>query len=400
MTFPGTFLSINDGPSLVFAFLTLMYELRILSSPDAVAKVADDWFDLVRGTPYEVFSSPAWYSAYQSAKDIRKVALVCAYKSGSLVGILPLNRQRADYKGLYLSSVTPYAIGDYQPLIVREELAAEVLPLLLDEARKYFGRSSTFWWPFIPEQHPSLPVLRAYYQSLGMHVFEAEETAPKLHINGRSFEELERVWPASYRNDTRRQRRRLAEVGSVTLWEPSTLEEADALLTEFFPVHDEKWLSQGYPGKFQSKSERDLFRAMLHHLWGKGMYFTTIRCGDVNVSYHFGFLAGGWIQWYRPSYRSEYHKYSPGKIHIAMLLEEACQSGLNGFDFLLGEEPYKLILSDSSQKVVSIWASGSSNSPSYWWPTTGKRYLQQRYMKHFMKLRTLIQKAKGTSKSV
>jgi len=376
-----------------------MYELRVLSSSDAVAKVADDWFDLVRGTPYEVFSSPAWYSAYQSAKGIQKVALVCAYKSGSLVGILPLNRQRADYKGLYLSSVTPYAIGDYQPLIVREELATEVLPLLLDEARKYFGPSSTFWWPFVPEQHASLAVLRSYYQDVGMNVFEVEETAPKIHVKGKTFEEVERTWSANYRNDTRKKRRRLAEVGPVTLWQPSTLEEADALLTEFFPVHDEKWLSQGYPGKFQSKSERDLFREMLRHLWGRGLHFTTVRCGDVNVSYHFGFLAGGWIQWYRPGYRSDYFKYSPGKIHVAMLLEEACQTGLNGFDFLLGEESYKLLMSDSSQKVVSLWASASAHSPSYWWPTTGKLYLQRHYMQHFTRLQTMLQKAKGAGKS-
>ena len=84
------------------------------------------------------------------------------------------------------------------------------------------------------------------------------------------------------------------------------------------------------------------------------------------------------MQWYRPSYLREFQVYSPSKIHIAMLMEQGYKAGWKGFDFLLGEEGYKLQWAPSRRRVVSIHATSSRFSPAYFWFSTGKPWLRDR----------------------
>ncbi len=369
-------------------------EISILAGPAAIETLSAEWQSLIEGSEAEVLASPRWYQAHLAAYPVKKVALVCARDGGRLVGVMPFGRLRTDARGLYLPLVTPFAIADYQPLALDPPRAQEILPPMLDAAIAHFGNPGVLWWPHIPANDPALPILRACLEERGMPVFEETEDAPRLAINDREYEEVEKGFSSSHRIDTRRQRKRLAERGPVTLWQPETLDEGLTVLDEFFEVHDEKWLAQGYPGQFQSPAVRAHYRELLTRLWGGGIHFSTVRCGDTHVSYQFGFQSGGWFQWYRPSYRKEFHNLSPGKIHISLVLEDACRRGMKGVDFLLGDEPYKLTWANERQQVVSVWAGAGKHSPSYWWFSEGKPYLRKRFAGDLLRAKALVQKAK------
>jgi CelD/BcsL family acetyltransferase involved in cellulose biosynthesis len=235
-------------------------------------------------------------------------------------------------------------------------------------------------------------LLRSYFKQRRMPWVESGEGAPRLRLDGREFEEVEQDWTSSHRKDVRRQRKRLAaEKGPLSLWQPSSIEQAEPVLAEFFQVHDEKWLSQGFPGMFQSPEQQRHFRAILRHLWGKGLHFSTLLCGDTHVSYQFGFFAGNWLQWFRPSYRTEFGVYSPSKIHVGMVIEEACRQKWNGVDFLLGEEPYKLLWANDSTEVVNLHAGFHEWAPSYFWFTRGKPYVKERLAGRYVRAKAWLQ---------
>jgi CelD/BcsL family acetyltransferase involved in cellulose biosynthesis len=162
-------------------------------------------------------------------------------------------------------------------------------------------------------------------------------------------------------------------------------------LAEFFQVHDEKWLAQGLPGKFQDPTQRLLYQAAMRRLWGRGLHFSTVRCGSTNVGYHFGFVAGTWLQWYTPTYRLEFGGFSPGKIHVAMLIEQACRLKWKGLDFLQGGEPYKYLWSNESTSVVSIHAGFHQSAPSYFWFTQGKPFAKRHFQSSYMSAKAWIQ---------
>jgi len=369
-----------------------MIAVEIAKGKDALEALAPQWDSLVGDSYTAAFSRSSWYLAWLDAFTAKDVTVIAARDNGRLVGVLPQGRIRTDARGLYFSLITPFAWGDYGPPIVDPAAAPAALPAMLEASVRHFRGSGVYFWANVPADDPSLGILRSFFAAKGMPTSEQRETAARLRIDGASFQELEKLWRSSNRIDVRRQRKRLAEQGPVSLWQPSTIEEAEPVLAEFFKVHDEKWLKQGFPGMFQDPARRLHFQSVLRRMWGRGAHFSTVRCGSTDVSYHFGFFAGGWLQWYRPSYRFEFSGFSPSKIHIAMLIEEACKSQWNGMDFLLGPEPYKDLWSNESIEVVSIFAGSHRWSPSYFWFTQGKPYIKAKLAGPYVRAKAWLQK--------
>jgi len=372
-----------------------MLSIQVLEGRAAFETLTPEWESLVGDSFSAVFSDPAWRLAWIDAFEPKKLTVVTAREEGRLVGVLPLCRMRTDSRGLYFRQVTTPGCGDYQPFVVAPESATVALPGMLDAAIRHFGRHGVYWWPNIPTTDPSLELLRQYFTSHRMPWTEATEIAPRLRLDGRNYEAVEVDLDAHHKRDVRRRKKRLVtEKGPLSLWQPSSIEEAEPVLSEFFRVHDEKWLSQGFPGMFQSPDQQRHFRAMLRHLWGKGLHFSTVRCGDVDISYHFGYFSGKWLQWYRPSYRTEFHAYSPSKIHMSMVIEEACRQGWSGVDFLLGEEPYKFLWANETVQVVTVNAGFHAWAPAYFWFSRGKPYVRSKLVQHYTRAKAWLQKMK------
>ncbi len=367
--------------------------IQVSEGISAIETLAPEWESLIPSAPGAAFSHPYWYLAWNDAFRPQQVSAITARDGGRLKGVLPLARVRSDSRGLYFSRVAPFALGDYQPFVVDPATAGTTLPEMLDAAIERYGRRGTYWWPHVPESDPSLEILRSYLKRNGMPWVEEREGAPRLTIEGQTLEAVEQKLSSKLRGDVRRSRKKLAEEhGSLSLWTPASADEGVAALDEFFDVHDSKWLSEGLPGQFRNEVIRTHFKAVMRRLWGRGIHFSTVRAGDVNISYHFGFLSAGWLLWFRPTYRLDFHRHSPSKIHVAMLIEEACRSGWNGIDFLLGEEPYKYRWANGESHIVNIHAGFHEWGPSYFWFSRGKPMARQRFQHLYARIQAMRQK--------
>ncbi len=365
--------------------------IDILHDSSAQEAIAEEWDEAVPATFTKTLSQSAWYFAWKDAFPAKRRVLVTAREDARLVGVLPLAEVRTDARGLYFPQITTFTGGDYQVPVVADGASSLVLPRMLDAALEYFGSRYVYWWANIPTCDPTASVLAEHLRTRGMPVAEEYRVAPRLEILGRSYAEIEASWSPSHRTDVRRQRKRLAAKGDTILWQPADLVDARSLLEEFFLVHDEKWLSQGQPGKFQEGRQRKHFCAIVDRLWGRGLHFSALRCGDVNVSFGLGFFSDGWVQWYRPTYRREYQNLSPGKVHIALLLEEACRQGWKGIDFLQGNEGYKQQWSNERVRTVDYYSTGHAWSPAYLWFTRGKPYVREQLGPIYMRAKARLQ---------
>jgi len=379
-----------------FLFPENMISVELSEGREAIETLAGEWDLLVGDSFTAAFSRPHLYLAWLDVFRLSRVVVVTARENGRLAGVLPMARFRTDARGLYFTLVAPLARGDYQPPIVDPAVAQEALPAMLDCTFRRLGRRGVCWWPNIPVTDPSLGLLREFFASRRMPVMEEREIAPRIRIDGASYADVERSWTTKHRTDVRRRRKLLEAKGHVSLWQPATLAEAEPVLEEFFRVHDERWLTRGLPGMFQDPDQRRYFRALLKRLWGRGLHFSTVRCGSLDVSYHFGFFAGGWVQWYRPSYRIGYSEFSPGKLHIALVIEQACQSRWDGVDLLLGGEPHKDLWANDSMEVVSLHAGFHRWAPSYFWFSRGKPYVRSKFQMVWFRARAWLQKRRRT----
>jgi CelD/BcsL family acetyltransferase involved in cellulose biosynthesis len=363
----------------------------ILEGASSLESIAAEWDEAIPRSFTTTLSQSSWYLAWlQSFPPKRSVAAV-ARQHGRLVGLLPMALVKTDARGLYFRQATTFASGDYQSPVIASEAGPEVLPALIDACLDYFGRGTLYRFASIPETDPAARLIPSHLGARNFVVAEQIQTAPRLSIGGRTYSQIESTWSPSHRTDVRRQRKRLAATGPLSLWRPQTLSEAQEFLEEIFIVHDEKWLSQGQPARFRDPAERRHFSAIVNRMWGRGLHLSALRCGETNVSYGLGFVSDNWLQWYRPTYKIAYHNLSPGKVHIALLLEEACQNKWNGFDFLTGAEPYKLQWSNEVLKVIDYYASSSAALPAFQWFTRGKPFVRDQVGPMISKIRAKIQ---------
>jgi CelD/BcsL family acetyltransferase involved in cellulose biosynthesis len=366
--------------------------VTVIEGPAAIESLAAEWDAAVPQSFTAALSQASWYLAWQETfPPLRAVAFV-ARENARLVGLLPMALVKTDARGLFFRQASTFAGGDYQSPVVAPGSGPEVLFALLDASLKYFGRRIVYRFASIPETDFAAQIIPCHLSSKNMVIAQEVQTAPRLSIGGRTYSQIESTWSPSHRTDVRRQRKRLTALGPLSLWRPENLAEAQTFLQEFFIVHDEKWLSQGQPGRFRDAAQRRHFVAIVNRMWDRGLHLSALRCGDKNVSYGIGFIADKWLQWYRPTYKTEYHNLSPGKIHIALLLEEACQNNWNGFDFLTGAEGYKLQWSNETMKVIDYYASFSASLPAFQWFTKGKPYVRDQVGPMMARMRARIQK--------
>jgi CelD/BcsL family acetyltransferase involved in cellulose biosynthesis len=204
---------------------------------------------------------------------------------------------------------------------------------------------------------------------------------------GKDYSSTEKLWKKSLRTDLRRQKRRLVQKGKLSLWIASSKEDVLKILPEFFDVYNSKWLSQKKPSYLSELPMQEYCYRIVENVWGKGLHFSTLKCDDLSISYHFGFKYDGWLYWYKPTYRIDFHTYSPSKLHISYLVHEGIKSGLKGVDFLQGDEFYKKQWAMETKETVSFIIGLEKYSLIYYWFSYAKPWLLNIIGKKYLKLK-------------
>lgn len=148
------------------------------------------------------------------------------------------------------------------------------------------------------------------------------------------------------RKKLRAKRRKLEELGPVSLLTARTSEEATRLLDAFFEQKRQRFDEQNIRSGFDSPAARGFFERCC---------ISRIARRDSSVEIH-GLMVGSRIAatYGGGVHRSRFHgminsfdpdpaiaRYSPGEILLSLLIESKCRQGLAEFDLGVGEGRYK-----------------------------------------------------------
>ena len=171
------------------------------------------------------------------------------------------------------------------------------------------------------------------------------DESPILRLTGLpSLDALLERCSANHRNDIRRRLRRLGECGDVTVWEAG-VGDVDVALTDFRAhfarAYRGVWAEQpnlfdrpGFP-EFAERILRDGIPAG----WGQ---YAVLRVSGTPVAWHLGLVHERTLYWSFPTYDKAWEHFSPGKVLLAKLIEDAIARGWTTLHFLTGGQPYKL----------------------------------------------------------
>ncbi|MCI5165004.1 MAG: GNAT family N-acetyltransferase [Candidatus Electrothrix sp. GM3_4] len=372
--------------------------IEVLKGIDSIKQIEEEWKALLSAERWFFFSHPGWYRViWQTYYQRFTVYIILARSHGQLVGILPVCKGRMNKFGLYLPVVEVLGgrRSDYWTPVIKPGYEGVVFPLLLENMNNIKSLSGVIILPNLPEIKLEHKVVNDFVTSNSFSYVTEETSCPWFEFNS-TYDEIEKNWSKKHRQDLRRLGNKISrDFGEVSLRVIKDKKEAVAFLPDFFKMHDKAWLARGVPGTFDDKCEQDKFKYIIENLWDDSVHFSQLFFGDKVVAYHFGFVWNESLLLYKPTYDVDFYKYSPGKIHIQYLVKEGLEKKWKIFDFLQGAEQYKFFWAKQEMRTSTYLIKTKFISPSFFWLTRGRPFVQSKIGKIYLKIQTMIQKAKN-----
>jgi CelD/BcsL family acetyltransferase involved in cellulose biosynthesis len=295
---------------------------------DALAPEWDDLVDRARASP---FARPGWISAWWRAYGRGELELLTVRRDGRLAGVLPVER-RSNRVEAPANLESPDFASAAESADVAGELARAALGL---------GAATVVLSPLAADGG-DLPALRAAASELRHRALErVRERSPYIALDG-TFADYAHGRGKLFR-DINRRRRRLAEEGPVEVQLSDGATGLDELLEEGYRLEGSGWKAAEGTDIRSRPEARSLYDEMTR--WAAArriLRLAFLRVDGRAVAFQLGLEEGGAYYFCKGGYDPEYHRFAPGKLLLHDLVERAFGLGLETFEFLGADEPWKL----------------------------------------------------------
>jgi len=288
---------------------------------------------------YDPDISTAYIQAYQTKKRLKPRFLVI-YDANLPLLMWPMVISTSSWKDGYVRFFEPLGADrfDYHdPVLMGGDVFMSNIHLwksFFDEIAKFDGYDCIN----IPRIHTSLTC----------NSFVPTELAPYIPLDRyANYKDLMRNIHKGLRQDLGRQIRRLQSMGDLKLevYGPDTGHDVvNRVFCQWIAAKDAQW-----PGTIKHEV---YYRALVDNGLSSGtVHLSSLSMAGVNISWHIGFVKGKRYFYYSPAYSFNFKNYSPGKVHLAYLVDCALDAGCTHFDLMRGNERYKSMWTNFAEKL-------------------------------------------------
>jgi CelD/BcsL family acetyltransferase involved in cellulose biosynthesis len=324
------------------------YTVELVSTENALTQLRDDWDRLSMAAERpNVFTSYDWFKAWSTSfgegrtRTLRPNVLVMR-RDGVVSGIAPLAASLTHKFGVSVRRFhfawQDYA-WDYNDLIVGSDLPGQV------SALAQYLTSDAGAWDYIDLRElrdtEAIPHIENALHEAGLsyRTFPEQVRCPYMPIEC-SWEETMAKHSRSIRREFRRFMDKTREGFRMRVVEDPSREPE--LLERMIAVEAQKHvggiLSVPFLGKYA-----EVFRSLFETLGPKGWISVVVmEFGDRLIAWQLLYRCGKKLWGYLTAYDHEYANLSPGTILVSAAVDYAFANGFDEFDFLKGEETYKM----------------------------------------------------------
>lgn len=315
--------------------------LRAIEQPDRHATVSveraieplyGEWDALADRMGAPPFLRPGWFAAWWRAFGGGELKLLVARRDGRLSGVFPLYRH-----GSKLQSASNWHTPVFGVLAEDDETRST----LVHELFEHHPRRAAL--AFLEPQESEQAEWDEAAKAAGYRVLTRTlERSPYVTIEG-DWETFLRHRGRSVRSDLPRRLRRLQDEGRVTFELSDGTERLGELLEEGFAVESSGWKG-AENSAILSHSETHAFytevaRWAVERGWLKLMF---LRLDGRPIAFQYNLVQNGAWYFIKGGYDPAFARYSPGRLLTRAALEHAFALGLSTYEFLGGDEHYKM----------------------------------------------------------
>jgi CelD/BcsL family acetyltransferase involved in cellulose biosynthesis len=310
---------------------------------DDVAALAPEWEELAERIGAAPFLWPGWVAAWLRAWGGRP-RIVALREDGELKAVLPLIRSF----GLLANpanSHTPLAAAvaedpSYIHQIARAAVAAR--------APRTDLRS-------LDTRDPLLAEMRAAALAHGHTTIErVTDREPYVDLSG-SFEGYEAGLPRKHRKELGRMGRRLEDEGSVSVEFADGRERLPELLEEGFKIEGSGWKTERGTAIALVPEALRFYTEIAQWAASRGwLRLAFLRLDGRPLAFDFCLEASGSFYALKGGYDIEYRRFGPGSLLTLESLRRAYEGGLESYEFLGTDDPYKLQWTSTVRERVRL----------------------------------------------
>lgn len=312
--------------------------------------LSSDW-ELLAGSssPDNFFVSwdfvSSWWQAYGKGREL--FVLVCRNAQGSIGAIAPLYRETNTGRA-GLQTKTVRLIGDGSDdadgfgFLVQKADEAECVKAILDWLASHGTEWDLLEFNCMPEECAVVPEL---LRQINLRDW-VRRSRPSTHLTvelPETWEEFLRGLTAKVRQTWLRKIRNAEKQHAVRLRRTRFISELNIDLETAFDLHNKSWRAKGTQGKLETEERREFYRLLCDAALKEGeLDLWLLEVDGVARAARLGFLCGKKRYAMLAGMDPEFAQLSLGTVVEALVLKECILRGDATYDFLAGDEGYKL----------------------------------------------------------
>jgi CelD/BcsL family acetyltransferase involved in cellulose biosynthesis len=293
-------------------------------------RLAEEWDSLADRARAAPWARPGWVSAWWSAFGSGELEVLTSVSDdGRLTGVLPVAR-RLGRTGALANWHSPEL-----PFVAANGDAASALAGRLFAARP---RSATL--RHVPAS--AVTELRAAAQASGYHLLErVVERSPYVDVSG-SFDDYLGTLDRHHVKETLRRRRRLEEEGRVEFSVEDGKERLDELLAEGLPVEASGWKRESGTAIDSTPQTLAFYTEIARWAAARGILrLAFLRLDGRAIAFELALEEHGVYAILKGGFDVDLRRFGPGGLITYEQLARAFALGLERYEFLGTDEPYK-----------------------------------------------------------
>ena len=331
-------------------------EVQLYVGSESLACLSREWDRLLpASTSDQFFSQSSWQQLWWKhfGRDYALRILTIRAELGRLVAVAPLMISRGG-RPRTLSFVGGTEVADYLDFIVDRSDAQSLTQALLESVRDRIA------WDrldlhCLPEESATRHIVQELYGDTCIDVeVECEDVTPFVELHG-SWETYQAALSKKDRHELRRKLRRAVDDQGATWQHVRTAEDLQRSMDAFIALHR---LSSPSKAAFMTSQMESYFRELGAMAFTAGtLRMGVLWVGDAPVSSAIGFAYKTRLYLYNSGYNPAYAANSVGIAAVGLLLRDCATEGIEIFDFLQGDEPYKYTLGARDRLVYRVLSS-------------------------------------------
>lgn len=327
------------------------YSVEVVSSQADLSNLETDWNRLSEVTEApNVFTTFGWFQAWSTEllhddHSRRFCPHVLVLKEGeAVVGLCPLAYRRASRFGFEVRKLEFAAVfADYNDLLLGDDPAGHA-----NAVADHLARNSQDWDVLdlrdLRDDGERIALVETALSRAGLSylISPEQDGCPYMPISGNAACSMKRL--SGRRRKHLRRQGELASAEGLNTRIIENPQDEPQLLKALIELERGRHIHRSwapfvgaYPEVFQS-----LFNTLGPRGW---LYVALLELRGQPIAFQLGFRCGSKLWDYTKAYDGSFSRFAPGTLLLPALFDYGFEHGYSEYDFLRGEEPYKLVWS-------------------------------------------------------